>query len=62
VLGLTDYRTDDEAEDGWRFYLAGSQTRAELAKISDAGKRAEALQQSVTALRPTDENDADGPR
>ena len=62
LLALGDYKTNDEAEDGWRFYLAGSQTRAELGRIADAGKRADELQLSLTALRPTAEDDADRAR
>jgi transcriptional regulator with XRE-family HTH domain len=50
ILGLGDYRDDEAARSGQRFYLVESQPLSELQLIAESGKRARRLSGLVTEL------------
>jgi transcriptional regulator with XRE-family HTH domain len=57
LLGLGDYRDDDAARSGQRFYLVESQPLSELQLIAESGKRAGKVSALVTELA---EEEGDG--
>jgi len=56
ILGLGDYRDDDAARSGQRFYLVESQPLSELQLIAESGNRARKVSELVTEL-VEEEND-----
>ena len=56
ILGLGDYRDDEAARSGQRFYLLESQPLSELQLIAESGKRARKVSGLVTEL----EEESDG--
>jgi hypothetical protein len=57
LLRSGDYRTDDEATAGHRFYLLDSQPFSELQRIADAGDYAKRLIGSLRTMTPIEETD-----
>jgi transcriptional regulator with XRE-family HTH domain len=50
ILGLGDYRSDDEARSGQRFYLLESQPFSEWKRIEECGKQARRIQGAAAAF------------
>jgi transcriptional regulator with XRE-family HTH domain len=55
LLGLGDYRDDDAARSGQRFYLVESQPLSELQLIAESGKRARKVSGLVAELVEEDD-------
>jgi len=62
ILGLGDYRSDEEAQRGQRFYLLESQSFSEWEQIVKAGEYAKRMRGFAMALspKPSDEENPDG--
>jgi hypothetical protein len=60
LTSLGDYKTDDEATAGHRFYLIESQPLGEWALIEEAAKYAGRVRQSLDLLTPSGEEVPDG--
>jgi transcriptional regulator with XRE-family HTH domain len=56
ILGLVDYRSNEEAERGYRFYLLESPPPSEWAEIEKAGEYAKDMSGLRVALQPGEED------
>lgn len=59
LLGTLDYRTNEEAAEGHRFYWAGSTSLGELNLLEEAGERVRRARQALASLEPANEEKDD---